>query len=307
MFNLRNFDLNLLTVFEAVYEGGTVGGAATRLSLSQSATSHALARLREVCNDQLFVRAGQRLSPTPVATAMYPTINQALESLRVSLAEASGFDPARSQRHFRISIPHPMGPFYALTLRAAAKSVAPSVAVRFDTASLPIDLEESLRDGVTDIAVDWLPATLDPFVNQKLFDDRLVLIARTGHPRIGPGAPCIEDVRREEFVTLHRRRALEHLPGPVARLYNLGLQEVVHVSELLEVPTVVASTELLGVFASSMGRVMRESLGLQVLPLPIELPALPIYMTWHEARRNDLGHKWLRDMVAAELSRSARK
>ena len=61
MFNLRSLDLNLLTVFEAIYEFGTVGAAADRLALSQSATSHALSRLREACKDDLFVRAGQGL------------------------------------------------------------------------------------------------------------------------------------------------------------------------------------------------------------------------------------------------------
>ena len=117
MFNLRSLDLNLLTVFEAVYELGTVSGAADRLALSQSATSHALSRLREACGDDLFVRARQGLSPTPVAQAMYPAIKQALEALRASLAEASGFDPARSRRHFRISIPHPLDRMFAGDLR----------------------------------------------------------------------------------------------------------------------------------------------------------------------------------------------
>ena len=94
MFNLRSLDLNLLTVFEAIYECGTVSGAADRLALSQSATSHALSRLRDACRDDLFVRTRQGLSPTPVATDMYPTIKPALEALRATLAEASGFDPA---------------------------------------------------------------------------------------------------------------------------------------------------------------------------------------------------------------------
>ena len=94
MFNLRSLDLNLLTVFEAIYEVGTVGGAADRLVLSQSAASHALARLRDACKDDLFVRANQTLSPTAVAREMYPAIKQALDALRATLAEASGFDPA---------------------------------------------------------------------------------------------------------------------------------------------------------------------------------------------------------------------
>jgi DNA-binding transcriptional LysR family regulator len=114
MFNLRSLDLNLLTVFEAIYEIGTVSGAADHLALSQSAASHALSRLREACRDDLFVRTRQGLSPTPVANEMYSAIKQALDALRASLAEASGFDPARSQRRFRISIPHPMSPFYAI-------------------------------------------------------------------------------------------------------------------------------------------------------------------------------------------------
>ena len=182
MFNLRSLDLNLLTVFEAIYELGTVSGAADHLALSQSATSHALSRLREACKDDLFVRTRQGLSPTPVAKEMYPAIKQALEALRATLAEASGFDPARSQRRFRISIPHPMGPFYALDLRAAAAAVAPGIVLTFDTVSRPVDLEDNLRDGIVDIAIDWLPVALDPFVNRKLFDDQVVLLARSDHP-----------------------------------------------------------------------------------------------------------------------------
>src|SRR5215472_8707966 len=187
MFNLRSLDLNLLTVFEAIYELGTVSGAADRLALSQSAASHALARLRDACKDDLFARARQGLAPTPAAQEMYPAIKQALDALRATLAEASGFDSGTSPRRFRISIPHPMGPFYSLALRAAVATAAPSVVMTFDTVSRPVGLEESLRDGVVDLAIDWLPVELDPFVNGKLFDERGILLARRDHPSVGVG------------------------------------------------------------------------------------------------------------------------
>jgi DNA-binding transcriptional LysR family regulator len=304
MFNLRSLDLNLLTVFEAIYELGAVSGAADRLALSQSATSHALARLRETCKDDLFARARQGLSPTPVAQEMYPAIKQALDALRATLAEASGFDPGTSQRRFRISIPHPMGPFYLLALRAAVAADAPNIVLTFDTVTLPLDLEERLRDGVVDIAVDWLPIELDPFVNRKLFDDRLVLLARCGHPSIDGGV-TIEDLMKAEFVSHHHRRDIDHAPMAVKELLELGIRETVHVSELLEVPTLVASTDLVGIFTASMGPLMEQRLGLRVLPLPLQSPSLPIYMIWHEARRHDPGHSWLREVVAKELSRFA--
>jgi len=300
LFNLRSLDLNLLTVFEAIYEIGTVSGSADRLALSQSATSHALGRLRDACKDDLFVRTPQGLSPTAVAREMYPAIKRALDALRAALAEASGFDPGTSQRHFRISIPHPMGPMYALALRAAAAAVAPGIVLTFDTVSRPVDLDGNLRDGVVDIAIDWIPAELDPFINTKLFDDRVVLLARGGHPSINADV-TLDDLLKAEFVGPHRRRETDSLPKALREFDKLGVHETVRVSELLEIPTVVASTDLLGIFLSSMGPLLEKRLGLRVLPVPLELPPLPIYMIWHETRRHDTAHRWLREVVVAEL------
>jgi DNA-binding transcriptional LysR family regulator len=85
------------------------------------------------------------------------------------------------------------------------------------------------------------------------------------------------------------------------KVSKLIVHEVVRVSELLEIPTVVASTDLLGIFLSSMGPLMAKRLGLRVLPIPLELPPMPIYMIWHETRRYDTAHRWLREVVVAEL------
>jgi DNA-binding transcriptional LysR family regulator len=306
MFNLRSLDLNLLTVFEAIYELGTVSSAADRLALSQPATSHALSRLRKACRDELFVRGHKALSPTPTANAMYPVIKQALEALRTSLAEAIGFDPATSRRHFRLCMPHPMGPLYALDLKKAMAAVAPGIVVTFDTVSRPVDLEETLRDGIVDVAIDWLPIELDPFVNRKLFDERMVLVARRNHPRVSARV-TIEGLRKEEFIGLHRRREVEHMPQALRELHvQFHELEAVLVSELLEIPTVVASTDLLGLMLASMSPLMEKRLGLRVLAIPLELPPVPIYMIWHETRRHDAAHLWLRDLVAAELGRIAK-
>jgi DNA-binding transcriptional LysR family regulator len=174
----------------------------------------------------------------------------------------------------------------------------------FDTVSRPVDLEDNLREGIVDIAIDWLPAGLDPFINKKLFDDRLVLVARRGHPSIN-AAITFDDLLKLAFVGPHRRREIDHLPQALKEFYKFGVRETVHVSELLEIPTVVASTDLVGVFAASMGSLMEERLGLQVLPIPHELPPVPIYMIWHETRRHDTAHNWLREVVLQELGRFA--
>ena len=152
-----------------------------------------------------------------------------------------GFDPATSRRHFRLSIPHPMGPFFALSLRKAVAAVAPSIVLNFDTASRPVNLEESLRDGIMDLAIDWLAVELDPFVNRKLFDERMAFVASKNHPRVRTGI-TVEELRKEEFIGMHYRREAAQLPQALRELHDLQFHTVVYVSQQLEIPTAVANT-----------------------------------------------------------------
>jgi DNA-binding transcriptional LysR family regulator len=183
-------------------------------------------------------------------------------------------------------------------------AVAPGIVVTFDTATRPVNLEERLRDGIVELAIDWLPVELDPFVNKKLFDERMVLVACRNHPRVRTGIK-VAALRKEEFIGLHYRRDATQLPQALKQLHDLQFQTVVEVSELLEIPTVVASTDLVGLMPASMGPLMHQRLGLQVLAIPVKLPTLPVYMIWHETRRQDAAHRWMRDLVVADVGRLA--
>jgi DNA-binding transcriptional LysR family regulator len=100
MFNLRSVDLNLLPVLEAACEEPTLTRAADRLAMTQSAVSHALSRLREVFGDELFVRQGRGVVPTPVAQAIYAKLHGALDTVRESVSESRAFEPKTSTRKF---------------------------------------------------------------------------------------------------------------------------------------------------------------------------------------------------------------
>lgn len=298
--NLRSLDLNLLTVFEAIYESGSIIRAADRLGLSQSATSHALRRLREACNDALFVRVGQGIIATPVAQRIHPLISRSLGGLRQSISEARGFDPATSTRQFSIDIPHPMGPIWAMALRDAARAVAPGVVLRFDTRTLPVDQVNRLRLGELDLSVDWLRATDERFINRKLFDDEIVFIARHGHPR-ATATMTRDAFRREQFVRVHERAGgvSDALQAARQSMTALDLDWVLNISEFLEVPFLVMQTDLLGfIFRSMMVTAMDRS-PMVVVGAALPPMRIPIYLIRHEARRDDEGHRWLCELVAS--------
>jgi DNA-binding transcriptional LysR family regulator len=115
----------------------------------------------------------------------------------------------------------------------------------------------------------------------------------------------LEHLQQHEFISLHRRGDMDHLPHAIGELYRQELRVVVRVSELLEIPAVVATSDLLGFFPASMGALMHQRLGLQVIDIPLELSPVPIYMIWHESRRGDVAHRWLRELVLAELGHQA--
>ena len=304
MASLKGLDLNLLLVFEALYDTRSVSRAGLRLGLSQSATSHALGRLRETCRDELFLRTPTGMTPTPVANRIFPEIHHALEALRHSVEEARGFDPATSTRRFEVAIPHPMGPDYALRLRDAALAEAPGTRLRFDTRTLADDAPNLMREGLLDLAVDWIPAEDDRFVNKRLFEDSLVIAARRDHPRAFQGMGW-RHLAQEEFVRCHRR-APERRPRALSgRLWDLMAESRMIVSEYLEVPYVISRTDYLGVLPRSMARIAEEKFRMIITAVPGPPIRLPISLVWHEGRRRDAGHAWLRGLVAREMQAAA--
>ena len=135
MFNIRSVDLNLVTVFEAVYEEHSLSRAAVRLAMTQSAVSHAVTRLRALFRDELFVRQARGVLPTPTAHMVYAKVRSGLGLVREAIDELQGFDPKTSTRRYFITIPHPMGPMIALRLRERLATIAPNIDVAASTRS----------------------------------------------------------------------------------------------------------------------------------------------------------------------------
>lgn len=293
MLNMRSVDLNLLPVFEAAYEERSLSRAALRLAITQSAVSHALARLRVLFKDELFVRHARGVTPTPAADAVYEKMRPALGLVREAVTQTRGFEPATSQRQFFVAIPHPLGPMIAVRLLDNLRESAPGVRVGFNTQSRPAGLEQGMREGRVDAAIDWLPAAGEHFREEVLFRDNVVIAARRGHS-ILRGRATRKRLQEQSFVRLRPRADASRLPDAVAELRSLDLRFVLEVSEILEVFMVAAASDLLGVVPGSMAEMARTMLGLEVVQGAPHGGPSPVRMLWHQGRDRDPGHRFLR-------------
>ncbi|MGH8175101.1 MAG: LysR family transcriptional regulator, partial [Steroidobacter sp.] len=158
---LSRIDLNLFTVFDAIYREGGITPASKRLHLSQPAVSHALGRLRDLLGDPLFERHGNEMVPTPLARTLAVTIGASLGSLEHMLHRAGHFEPGASQRNFTIAVRESQEVLFLPAIVARLSREAPNI----DIATVRIerrDLEEDLQSGELDAAIDVaLPLSAD--------------------------------------------------------------------------------------------------------------------------------------------------
>jgi DNA-binding transcriptional LysR family regulator len=297
----RAVDLNLLPVFAAVYEERSLTRAAMRLSMTQSAVSHALSRLRAQFRDELFFRESRGVAPTPMADSIFSKVRPALASIHDAVVEAREFDPRTSDRKFFVAITHPLGPLLAARFREQLAQAAPNFVVEFSTRSRPIDFDRTLRTGRIDAAIDWLRPADDQFSTLRLFDDRLVAVARRGHPALRRSSPP-RNWNSFEFVAL-RPRVQDENPVPGIREWQqFDMRVTLEVSELIEVLLVASESSLCGLIPLSLEALADRLFGLKMIPGSPKTQRFPLSLVWPRSRDSDRAHTFLREQLAAAAS-----
>lgn len=293
-----DFDLRLLRVFDALITERSVTQAASRLHVTQSAMSQALAKLRAALGDPLFVRTGKTMAPTAKALAMARPLQQALEIMRTTLHASMAFDPTASGRAFRIATTD-----YTLLelLPKLAKRIeqrAPGVEIVVSSVNLDRGFE-LIRDDRVDLLIAYFVVTKVPpnFRKRQLFRDSYVVLARSGHPRLRGGLSLSAYAQAGHIVVAPRDT---WLPWPLdAALAKSRLKRDIRirVPHYLLVPYVVADTDLIATVPARVAAYVKGKLPVEVFDVPLAVPDFKIEMTWDERHHHDPAHKWLRTML----------
>ena len=292
--NLRAVDLNLLPVFMAVVEEGQLSRAALRLGMSQPAVSAALQRLRLTVDDPLFTRSRAGLSPTPRARELYQVLAPGLQQMAEALDPAQRFDPAASERVFRlVAVDYfevlLVGPLID-RVRQHSEGISLQVVPQLD------GWQQQLISAEVDVALDTEVPDDERLTAVPVSEEKLAVVARKDHARIR-GKLSLQEFLEAEHVVLplrdRRVLPLDQILGRPGWRRRVGAQ-VVQYSNLLNV---AASSDLIATVPLRLAQRMAPSLALQVLPFPVKTPPVPLYLIWPQAMQRDQAHAWFRQLL----------
>jgi DNA-binding transcriptional LysR family regulator len=303
--NLSRFDLNLLLVFDAVFAERSVTKAARRLSVTQTAVSHSLSRLREHFSDQLFVRVSDGMRPTPRAQELAPLVRDALERIQNMVAK-SDFDPTKISHTFRIAITEYFGalvlPQLVKRLEAEASNIelvtVPNILIN---APILVDTQE------IDFAIGYFQDPLRNLLRPRLkaiplSKDHYVCVMRKYHP-----------LARKK-LTLNAYLSARHLQfslygdnfGIIDRVLRrmkarrkIGLT----ICHYMVAPPIIQGSDMIMTLTSRMAQRYKDFSEPHIAPLPIKIPAAPMQLIWNDRVTNSASHRWMRSLIVDICSR----
>ncbi|HEX7655447.1 MAG TPA: LysR family transcriptional regulator [Sphingomonas sp.] len=299
-------DLNLLRVFDTLYELRSVTRAASRLGLTQSAVSHALGRLRRAIDDPLFVRAPGGLQPTARAVEMAPGVREGLVQLRGALSPTL-FDPASAVRRFTIAAGSYFCVLLVPELIARVRELAPGVMVRIQP--LGPDLLSELDESSVDLALGAFTRIPSRLTSERLYREELVWIAAAGNPLAR--APFDRDaLARAPGLTIWVGRPFEALRAAVpegvlerkviaetgeAVAADIG-EDSAAVYDALTAIAVVGRTDMVALVPRRFAE-RDDARHVVMLDAPEESGGIDLMMLWHGKFDEDAGLAWLRGVI----------
>ncbi|WP_404926283.1 LysR family transcriptional regulator [Mesorhizobium sp. ORM16] len=297
----KGLDLNLLVVLDALLTQRNLTAAASSINLSQPAMSAAVARLRDYFKDELFTMSGRERVLTPRAETLAPAVRGALLKIQSSIISWDPFNPAQSDRRFRITL----SDFATLVFfeKVVERVAREAPAVSFELLPLDEDPDELLRRGDVDFLICPELFMSNAHPRAALFDDRFVCVG------------CPTNKQLPQQLTFERYMSMRHVAakfGPTLKvsieerfLLEHGLKRRVEVvvQAFSMIPPMVSGTARIAAMPSRLVEHFKKTFPLKIIELPLPLPAFTEALQWPALHNSDVASVWLREILLQEASR----
>jgi DNA-binding transcriptional LysR family regulator len=307
---MAQWDLNLLHLFNLLFEERSVSAVARRLNLTQSAVSHSLARLREMVGDPLFTRSPNALRPTARAEELAPQVREIMMQVRAAL-KPPAFDPGSSRRAFTIAT----APFFCRhilpSVIEAARRSAPGI--EFRIVNVEPSIMEALDEGTVDMAVGTFSEVPARIKVLSALRDPLVWVCSSRHALAGahPDVATLESLPRLLVVREYPYRALRDGGGDRGlrrqqfeepdladtQPGRRGRQTPVRVYDTEAAAAMIGQTDMVAMLPSRLAKGRQKDAGLHIFDASTGEPDIELMMLWHERFDAEPGLAWVRALI----------
>ncbi|APA90316.1 LysR family transcriptional regulator (plasmid) [Paraburkholderia sprentiae WSM5005] len=298
----KGLDLNLLVALDALMTERNLTAAARSINLSQPAMSAAVARLRAYFCDELFTMRGREFVPTPRAEGLAAPIREALVHIQLSVISRDVFNPAKSDRRFRIILSDFMAVVFFRKIVERIAREAP--AVGFELLPLADDTDEVLRRGEADFLIlpELLMSSAHP--KAKLFEETLVCVG------------CRTNKQLSGQLTFERYMSMGHVVVKFGRTrqpsieewflleHGLKRRDEVIVQSFSMIPPMLLNTDRIGTMPLRLVKHFEKTMPLRIVDLPLPLPAFTEAVQWSALHNSDPASNWMREIILQEASRT---
>jgi DNA-binding transcriptional LysR family regulator len=292
--DIRSVDLNLLVLFDTMARLRSVNKAAEALALSQSATSGALARLRAVFDDQLFVRTASQMEPTPRALELAPVVHRVVQTIQSEILQQAAFDPARAQRSFTILTPDIGEVAFLPGVLRRLREEAPQV--RLHAVSRPrAAAADALEKGEAELAVGFFPDLQRAgYFQQALFMSSYTCIACARNTAAGSRLTLKQYLSSRHIVV--RPDGREHLLDRFLDDKGWQRQVMLELSHFMSLVVLLPGSDLIVTVPQDIATVVGRHVAIKEIALPFRPPQLQLQQYWHRRMQNDPANRWLRGL-----------
>ncbi|MBK8107656.1 MAG: LysR family transcriptional regulator [Betaproteobacteria bacterium] len=298
----NRLDLNLLVALDALLTERSITKASERLNLSQSATSNALARLREYFDDELLVQVGRRMEPTPRAEGLRDAVRDVLVRVDATIAIQPEFDPSKSDRIFRIFVSDYTQMVFAPHLLALAHEER--CAARFEFLPQVSHPERSLERGEADLLIIPRGFLSPEHPEETLYSEEFVCVVWR-HGSLAQGELSFERYLAAGHVVMQPQGGGggDSFEAWFVKRYGVTRRVAVTSYGFSALPAMVVGTEFIATVHARLAHALQPALPIELRQPPLPITAMEQGLQWHKYRTQDPGLVWLRGLLRRAVAR----
>jgi DNA-binding transcriptional LysR family regulator len=298
MIDFGSINVNLLIALDALFAERNVTRAGKRIGIAQSSMSHALASLREIFDDPLLVRSPAGMIPTARGEQLEAPLREALERLRKAIEVPTEFEPGSARARFSVASDEIQQVILLPRLLQILHERAPGIFLHTEPPSDAETTYQRLWTGELDFSLGRFYDPPAGIHREMLSTDRVVFIARKGHPRLEK-VVSKQQLKREPqlFPTPITRGKLPSSVMTMLEGQAGGPSFIATTPHLLASLFIVSQTDVITATVERVATMYKDTLGLVILSSPIALPAADTHIVWHERTHHSSAHRWFKGLV----------